>query len=75
MIHLGANMTILDSCRELLEICRVKCGPSDEPILPGGRTNEKAMCDAMAAIEQFADLIRALDEADTAFVVLNICDG
>lgn len=68
-------MTILDSCRELLEICRVKCGPSDEPILPGGRTNEQAMRDAMAAIEQFADLVRALDEADTAFVVINICDG
>ena len=68
-------MTILASCRELLEICRVKCGPSDEPILPGGRTNEQAMRDAMTAIEQFADLVRALDEADTAFAVINICDG
>ena len=68
-------MTILDSCRELLEICRVKCGPSDEPILPGGRTNEQAMRDAMTAIEQFVDLVRALDEADTAFAVINICDG
>jgi len=48
-------MTILDSCRELLEICRVKCGPSDEPILPGGRTNEQAMRDAMTAIEQFSE--------------------
>ncbi len=68
-------MTILDSCGELLEICRVKCGPSDEPILPGGRTNEQAMVDAIAAIEQSANLVRALDEADTAFAVLNICDG
>lgn len=68
-------MTILDSCGELLEICRVKCGPSDGPILPGGRTNEQAMRDAMTAIEQFADLVRALDEADTAFAVINICDG
>jgi hypothetical protein len=29
----------------------------------------------MAAIEQFADLVRAIDEADTAFAVINICDG
>lgn len=68
-------MTILDSCKDLLEICRVKCGPSDEPILTGGRTNEQAMRDAMTAIEQFADLIRAMDEADMAFAVINICDG
>ncbi len=68
-------MTIFDSCKELLEICRVKCGPSDDVILPGGRTNEQAMRDAMVAIEQFADLVRALDEADTAFAVINICDG
>ena len=68
-------MTILDSYKELLEICRVKCGPSDEVILPGGRTNEQAMRDAAAAIEGFGDLVQALDEADTAFAVLNICDG
>lgn len=68
-------MTILDSCKELLEICRVKCGPSDEVVLPGGRTNEQAMRDAMTAIEQFADLVRAMDETDTAFAVVNICDG
>ena len=68
-------MTILDSCKELLEICRVKCSPSDEVILSGGRTNEQAMRDAVAAIERFGDLVRALDEADTAFAVLNICDG
>lgn len=41
----------LNSLRELIEICRVKCGPHDEVILPGGRTNHDALIDAVEALD------------------------
>jgi hypothetical protein len=51
MAKLNAVDSLLDSLRELLEICRYKCSPLDEIILPSGKTNEQAMIDAMAAID------------------------
>ena len=46
-------MTAIESLRELLEICRVKCSPLDEVILPNGRTNEQAMIDACEVLAEF----------------------
>lgn len=41
---------LLTACRQLLEICRWKCSPSDEVLLSDGTTNEQAMIQAMDAI-------------------------
>jgi hypothetical protein len=49
---LAASPALLDSLHELLEICRYKCSPLDEIILPSGKSNERAMIDAMAAIAE-----------------------
>ena len=43
---------LLESLRELLEICRFKCSPRDEVLLPDGKTNEQAMKDAMAVLSR-----------------------
>jgi hypothetical protein len=43
---------LLASCKDLLEICRWKCSPHDEVILPGGKSNHQAMLDATAAISK-----------------------
>jgi hypothetical protein len=40
-------ISLLDSFKELIEICRVKCSPLDEVILPNGRTNHEALVDAV----------------------------
>ena len=42
-----AKMTTLDCLKELIEICRVKCSPLDEVILPNGKTNHAALIDAI----------------------------
>lgn len=42
---------LLDSFRELIEICRVKCSPLDEVILPNGRTNHEALVDAVTVLK------------------------
>ena len=44
--------TILESLKELVEICRWKCSPHDEVILPNGRTNHSALVDAVWAIKE-----------------------
>ncbi|AMV35684.1 hypothetical protein VN12_26565 [Pirellula sp. SH-Sr6A] len=46
----AASPDLLQSLRELLEICRWKCSPNDEVLLPGGKTNHQAMIEAMEAI-------------------------
>lgn len=47
---IAASPDLLQSLRELLEICRWKCSPNDEVLLPSGKTNHQAMIEAMAAI-------------------------
>jgi hypothetical protein len=42
---------LLAAAAMLLEICRVKCSPSDEIILPGGISNQTAMILAQRDIE------------------------
>ena len=44
--------TLLSSLEELIEICRWKCSPLDEVILPSGRTNHQALIDAIKAVEE-----------------------
>ena len=39
--------TTLECLKELIEICRVKCSPHDEVILPNGRTNHDALVEAV----------------------------
>lgn len=46
------NAKVTTALAELIEICRVKCGPHDEVILPNGRTNHEALVDAVAALEE-----------------------
>lgn len=36
--------------REMLEICRSKCSPTDEVILPNGRTNHEVLVEACALL-------------------------
>ena len=39
------------SLGELLTICRYKCSPNDEVVLPDGRTNHEALIDATAIVD------------------------
>lgn len=43
---------LTESLKQLLEICRYKCSPSDEVILPDHITNEAAMIRAMRVLER-----------------------
>lgn len=40
---------------ELIEICRVKCGPFDEVILSNGKSNEDALVGAIEAVEALGE--------------------
>ena len=42
---------LYNSLKELLEVCRVKCSPHDEQILPN-KTNHDAMLDACDALDR-----------------------
>ena len=48
---IAAAPELYDSLKELLEICRVKCSPHDEQILPN-KTNHDAMLDACDALDR-----------------------
>lgn len=48
---IAAAPELYDSLKELLEICRVKCGPHDEQILPN-KTNHDAMLDACDILDR-----------------------
>lgn len=43
---------LIGSLKQLLEICRYKCSPTDEVILPDHITNEAAMIRAMRVLER-----------------------
>jgi hypothetical protein len=43
---------LIGSLKQLLEICRCKCSPTDEVILPDNITNEAAMIRAMRVLAQ-----------------------
>jgi hypothetical protein len=45
-------MSLLESLKELIEICRFKCGPFDEIILRNGKSNQQALIDAITLVEQ-----------------------
>ena len=44
--------TTLESLKELIEICRVKCSPLDEVILPNGRTIHDALVEACWVVKE-----------------------
>lgn len=48
---IAAAPELYDSLKELLEICRVKCSPYDEQILPN-KTNHDAMLDACDVLDR-----------------------
>ena len=48
---IAAAPELYDSLKELLEICRVKCSPHDEQILPS-KTNHDAMLDACDVLDR-----------------------
>ena len=48
---IAAAPELYDSLKELLEICRVKCSPHDEQILPN-KTNHDAMLDACDVLDR-----------------------
>ena len=43
---------LLGSLKELIEICRFKCGPFDEVILANGKSNQQSLLDAIALADQ-----------------------
>ncbi len=47
---IAAAPDLLAALNELLEICRYKCSPHDEVILPNGRTNHEALVNACAVL-------------------------
>ena len=49
---IAAAPELLASLRALLEICRYKCSPHDEVMLPHGKSNEQAMLDAIRVIDK-----------------------
>lgn len=49
---IAAAPELLQSLHELLTICRYKCSPSDEVLLPNGKSNHRAIVDATAAVEK-----------------------
>lgn len=48
---IAAAPELYSSLKELLEICRFKCGPHDEQILPN-KTNHNAMLDACDVLDK-----------------------
>ena len=48
---IAAAPELYDSLKELLDICRVKCSPHDEQILPN-KTNHDAMLDACDILDR-----------------------
>lgn len=48
--------------KDLLEICRYKCGPNDEVILPNGITNEQVLIAATNLVKRMEPVWRSSAE-------------
>ena len=73
---LAAAAELYDACKELLEICRWKCSPTDEVILASGKTNHDAMIEASArrlAVPKAKRLQRSLTQSRAPWSAFNRC--
>jgi hypothetical protein len=67
-----SNATVLSALKELIEICRVKCSPLDEVILPNGRTNHEALVSAVQVAEEAEQPEKQFIERLDRMILLNL---
>jgi hypothetical protein len=68
MMHSESDTAVLAALNELIEICRWKCGPNDEIVLPNGRSNHNALIDAVQAANTAKYVNRFGESVETAWL-------